>query len=175
MMGWIQKKIRLIKLKYKSGEVEFTSIKPNIKGNLDVKVLNGGRIKLGSCLLNKNIFLCAAGGQIILEDDVTINRNSILVAREEIFIGQGSSIGPNVCIYDHDHVFGEDGFSKKEFTSQAIKIGKNVWIGANVIILKGAYIGDGCVVGAGTVVKGVIPSHSIIYNEKKNVIKQLGE
>lgn len=34
---------------------------------------------------------------------VFINRNTIIVARESIRIAEGVTIGPNVCIYDHDH------------------------------------------------------------------------
>lgn len=34
---------------------------------------------------------------------VFINRNTIISARKSITIEDGVTIGPNVCIYDHDH------------------------------------------------------------------------
>jgi len=104
---------------------------------------------------------------------VSINRNTIIVSREEIFIGKGTSIGPNVCIYDHDHRYNRNGISKKDFVTSPIYIGERCWIGANVIILKGATIGDNCVVGAGTVVRGEIPDCSMVYDKREMLIRQI--
>jgi acetyltransferase-like isoleucine patch superfamily enzyme len=63
-------------------------------------------------------------------------------------------------------VITKDGFSKKEFTTGSVTIGRNVWIAANVTILKGSVIGDNCIIGAGTVVKGNIPENHLVYNER---------
>lgn len=70
-----------------------------------IKAVNNGIIEINNCILNNNTFICANGGNIKLEKRVTINRNSILVSRKGIVIGEGTSIGPNVCVYDHDHKF----------------------------------------------------------------------
>ena len=90
-----------------------------------------------------------------------INRNCMIVAHEKIEIGDGTTIGPNVCIYDHDHD-GEGGYKTKP-----VIIGKNVWIGAGCILLKGINIGDNAVKGAGTIVTTSIPSETTAYNEQK--------
>lgn len=47
------------------------------------------------------------------------------------------------------------------------------WIAANVTILKGTSIGDNCVIGTGCVVKGLIPSSSIVTQESKLKIAQI--
>lgn len=41
------------------------------------------------------------------------------------------------------------------------------------IILKGANIGDRCVIGAGTIVKGIIPEDSIVYDKRDNQIQSI--
>ena len=48
-------------------------------------------------------FLSAKNGVLNIDGNVYINRNSMVVCREKISIGDGTTIGPNVLIYDHDH------------------------------------------------------------------------
>lgn len=75
-------------------------------------------------------------------------------------------IGPNVCIYDHDHNYKGTGYLSGE-----IFIGKNVWIGANAVILRGTRLGDGCVVGADTVVKGIFDEDMLITQNRETKTK----
>lgn len=95
------------------------------------------------------------------------------MSRNKILIGSGSSIGPNVCIYDHNHRFDKTGHKKNEFRDSPIIIGKNVWIAANCSILKGAQIGENCIIGAGCVISGVIPPNSLVTSERGLIIQQL--
>lgn len=119
---------------------------------------------------------CAAvnGGKINVGDHVSINCNTIVVAHNNITIGSGCSIAPNVLIYDHDHKFGAEGICSGYNTAPVV-IEKNCWIGANVIILRGTHIGEGCVIGAGCVVKGDIPPHSLVTSERKLTIQPIQE
>lgn len=141
--------------------------------NASLKVTRGGSITVGKALINDNAFLCASGGVIVISDDVTINRNSIVVAKQKVIVGRGSSIGPNVCIYDHDHKIDKSGFYKADFVMAPIEIGQNVWIAANCTILKGTKIGDNCIIGAGCVVSGEIPDNSLIKQERNLLIVPL--
>ena len=60
-----------------------------------------------------------------------------------------------------------------QLTIGSIRIGNNCWIASNAVILKGAEIGDNCVIGAGCVVKGVIPSGSIVRPNINYVIEKI--
>lgn len=113
-----------------------------------------GRISFGKkTCVRPNSELMADGGQIHISSSVFINRNCVICSHEEIIIGEKTTIGPNVCIFDHDHDMNGG------FVSKKITIGKKVWIGANATILKGVSLGDGCVVAAGAVVtKDVLPN-----------------
>lgn len=132
---------------YGSGEIQF-GYKAHVKPNTEVTARNG-KIKIGeSCF---------------------VNRNCMIVSHESICIGDYTTIGPNTCIYDHDHN-GNGGF-----VTAPIIIGKNVWIGAGCIILKGVTIGDGAVVGAGTVVLKDIESNDIVFDERNKRVISKGE
>ena len=127
-----------------------------------VKGKNGKLIFEGNANSYGNIALSAINGKLTVGASTFFNRNCIIVCRESITIGKQCSFGPNVCVYDHDHVFDEDGVRAEEYKVGSVVIGDNCWIGAGAIILRGTHIGEGCVVGAGTVVKGNIPAHSLV-------------
>ena len=130
-----------------------------------IKTKNG-EIKMGKLTaIRTNTEICANGGEIVFGKRCFVNKNCMIVAHEKILIGDGTTIGPNVCIYDHDHNFKKDGFG--EFVSKPITIGKNVWIGAGVVILKGVSIGDNAVLAAGTIVNRDVSDNTIFY-EKRN-------
>lgn len=124
------------------------------------------RIYLGPrAFVRKNTELSANGGILKLGNKSFVNRNCIINAHENITIGDGTTIGPGVYIYDHDH----DG--KGGYVTKPITIGKNVWIGAGCIILKGVTIKDNAVIGAGTLVSFDCESDSLVYQARNTVVK----
>lgn len=56
-----------------------------------------------------------------------------------------------------------------------IEVGNNVFIGNSSIILPGAKIGNNCIIGAGSVVKGEVPSNSVVAGVPARVIRTIGE
>lgn len=128
-----------------------------------------GKFILGRTECRPNAyFACKKGAKLRLGDNVFVNRNTIMVCHKEISVGDGTAIGPNVCIFDHDHRYGPDGFKTKEFKDGTVRIGKNVWIGAGAVILRDTDIGDNCIIGAGTVVKGTVPANTMIVSDSEN-------
>lgn len=113
------------------------------------------------CEIEENSKICARSGKVVIGDRVYINRNATIVCHEEITIGEGTSIGPNVVVYDHDHDFRHE---EGKFKSASITIGKNVWIGANVTILKGVTIGDNAVIGACSLITKDVPNNVVVVN-----------
>lgn len=145
----------------------------NLNGDTKLSIKSGGHISLGKGVLTyHNVHFSAVGGNLVIGDRVSFNRNCIVICRDSIKIGERCIFGPNVCIYDHDHKYGVDGIENGYKTSKIV-IGSGCWIGANVIILRGSSIGDGCVIGAGTIVKGNIPEKSIVTNERGLKIQRI--
>lgn len=54
--------------------------------------------------LRSGVVLSVRSGALLkLGDGVFINRNTIVTSKKSVIIEDGVTIGPNVCIYDHDH------------------------------------------------------------------------
>ncbi len=150
--------------KLKSGQVQLLSPKTDIEIGKNGQIIFNGRLHS-----EKNSLISVKDGGKLICGNLYINRNSMIVCRECICIGDGTTIGPNVVIYDHDHDIENIGQLKKE----KVEIGKNVWIGAGVIILKGVTIGDNAVVAAGTTVSKDVPANTVVRNQKTNVYKEI--
>lgn len=96
---------------------------------------------------------------------MSFNRNCIVICRNEIQIEEEVIFGPGVTIYDHDHIFTDEGI-QPGYKHGPVIIEKGCWIAANVTILRNTHIGEGCVIGAGAVVKGEIPPHSLVTSDR---------
>lgn len=119
--------------------------------------------------IRANTEIHADGGQIIIGNCCFINRNCMIVSHERIVIKNGVTIGPNVCIYDHDH----DGHGGYE--TSVVTIGENTWIGAGSILLKGITVGKNCVIGAGTLLTKDIPDDTVVYQPRSTKYVERGK
>lgn len=106
---------------------------------------------------------------LTLGSGVFINRNSTIVCRYGIDIGRNVVVGPNVMIFDHDHVFSDASIPIREqgLRGEKIKIGENVWIGAGVVICKGVRVGSNSIIAAGTVLTKDVPEGCICRTDRK--------
>lgn len=135
---------------------------PQIGRGSSVNAKNAKIIIGRGFLTFSNVHLAAFDNALLeIGEHVFLNRNCIVIARGTTKIGKDTRFGPNVCVYDHNHVFDDSGVYN-DLKAGEIVIGERCWIGAGAIILKDTHIGDGCVIGAGCVVKGDIPPHSIV-------------
>ena len=139
----------------------FTLVSPGAH----LKTYDGGTIKIGKkTAVRANAELSATKGHIEVGNGCFINRNCMIIAHEKIEIGDGTTIGPNVCIYDHDH----DG--NGSYINDPIQIGKNVWIGAGSIILKGVAIGSNSIIGAGSLVVKDVPPYKTFIQKRDTTL-----
>ncbi len=139
-----------------------------------IALRNKGHITLGrNVKIDPQALLAANGGNLTLGDHVGVGKDNIIISQEQISIGAGTILGPNVLIYDHDHRFDPtSGVSVSEYTCTPVVIGKNCWIGANTVILKGTVIGNNCLVGAGSVIKGTFPDGSKIIQKRTTEVRR---
>ncbi len=151
-------KITCLNLFYKCSRIKIKKGKAIIKDKLQMK--------------NNAMIYVNDGGIIEIGKSVSINFNSIVACHKMIVIGNNVAIGPNVCIYDHDHKFNKNGM-QEGYNASDIIIEDNVWIGANCVILRGTHIGRNTVIGAGCIVKGKIPSNSLVKQNRENIVEKL--
>lgn len=126
--------------------------------------------------LRKNTDIEARDGAVIhIGNHFFINKNSSIIARYSITIGDHCMIGENTSIIDHNHAFDNptETIQTQGYQGAKITIGNNVWIAGRVFIGHGVHIGDNVVIGANTVVTKSIPSNSVVYGKTELIIKPL--
>lgn len=97
-----------------------------------------------------------------------------------ISIGKNTTISRDVLILTHDFSLAK-GFQlikapiKNAHFLKPVIIGENCFIGARAVLLPGATIGNNCIVGAGSVVRGEVPSGSIVTGNPAKVVRETEE
>ena len=152
--------------------------------------LGANRIELGGAVkILRDVRINISSNSLLrLESNVCLDRGvDINTAGEDcvIEIGNGSFLGPYVCMAGPGHIkIGKgcmiasqsglyannhraDGLSR-----EGIEIGDNCWLGTGVKVLDGVKIGRGCVIGAGAVVTKDIPPMSVAVGVPAKVIKE---
>jgi lipopolysaccharide O-acetyltransferase len=153
------------------------------------RVIGGRHISFGRDIFaNRNLWLEAVacyqsqrfspaitiGNGVSFSDDVHIS------SIESIVIGSRVMLGSRIFISDHSHgVYKGDMQSRPEEPPAhrmlggggPVTIDDNVWIGDNAVILGPASIGSGAIVGANSVVRGIVPSNSIVAGSPARPIK----
>ncbi len=100
-----------------------------------------------------------------------------------IHIGEQVVLSKEVMLLTHDFsvrtglmALGEDFEAHKDdHVEKEIRIGNNVFVGARAFLLPGTKIGDNVIIGAGAVVRGEIPSDSIVVGNPAKVVGSLTE
>ncbi|MEH6453174.1 MAG: acyltransferase, partial [Psychromonas sp.] len=99
-----------------------------------------------------------SAGELILHNDVQINRDVLLDFTGRLEIKANALISEGTKIYTHTH--GYDPRSKA--TGSELIIAENAWIGTNAIIMPSVnYIGKNVIIGSGAVVSKDVPDEHI--------------
>jgi acetyltransferase-like isoleucine patch superfamily enzyme len=147
--------------------LEIKSFRQNLCLDTEIYIGKKAFLSLGNVRCNSNLHLeCYLGRMKI--GNVSFNRYCIISCRYKIEIGDNCFFGPNVCVYDHDHVYTADGVSPSEYKCSEIIIEDGCWICAGAIILRGTHIGRNSVIQAGAIVKGNIPPNSLVEPAREN-------
>ena len=137
-----------------------TDRRSKIRLGKHISIHSGGRISANN------------GGELSIGDNASFNAGCIVTCKKKISIGTNVSFGPNIMVYDHDHIMSDlNGAKGAEYHLGEVVIGDNCWIGAGSIILLGTHIGKNCVIGAGSVVKGNIPDNTTLIQKRVNTYK----
>lgn len=154
------------------------------------RVIGGRHISFGRQIFaNRNLWLEAVTSYqsqqfsptIAIGDGVSFSDDVHISSIESIVIGNNVMFGSRIFISDHSHgaYKGDLQSRPEEPPSQRrlgnggpVSIGNNVWIGDNSVILGPATIGGGAIVGAHSVVRGIIPSNSMVAGSPARVIKR---
>lgn len=124
------------------------------------RVINrGGEIHVENCAFFPGVRLEVwKGGSIFIGNGTYLNRNTEIIAQQEVRIGRDCMIAWDVVIMDTD----QHSIDGSPPVAKPVIIGNNVWIGCRAIILKGVQIGDQAVIGAGAIVTHDVPPGGIV-------------
>ena len=148
---------------------------PRLSKDVEIRIIGDSIIKLGKIGAEKNVrFSSVDGGNLSIGNGSSFNTNTLVICYKRIQIGNNCLFGPNVLIYDHDHIFNEKGI-QPGFRFGDVVIEDDCWIGGGTIILRGTHIGAHSVIGAGVVLSGYIPPHSLVKQDRSINITKLVE
>jgi len=140
-----------------------------------VRIIGTGRITLGKrCRIGRECeFTTEEQGEIILEDNIRINRGTTLTSYAQLRIGTFAIIGEFTSIRDANHgtKMGTP-MRLQPHTAAPIAIGRDVWIGRGCCILPGVTIGDGTIIGANSVVTKDIPPNTLAAGAPAKVLRE---
>ena len=111
---------------------------------LNVRVLSGDRLRIGS--------------------RVTVDRDCYLNASGGIDIGDDCYVGPDTKIWTDNHVFSDPAlpFIDQGATYKPVSIERDVWIGPRCFIKPGSTVKTGAVLMPGTVLAKSVPPFAIV-------------
>ncbi len=129
-------------------------------GSPKPRIINrGGEIIVENCSFFPGVRLEVwKGGKIFIGGGTYLNRNTEIIAQQEVRIGRHCMIAWDVVIMDTD----QHGIDGAPPVAKPVVIGNHVWIGCRAIILKGVHIGDHAVIGAGAIVTHDVPPGGIV-------------
>lgn len=165
-------RLSLLKVLYPRN-IMFSAIE-RISPNVVIDTDKQSKLRLGNCVSvhSRGRIAATSGGDLSIGDRTSFNVGCIVVCRCKIVIGKNVSFGPNVLVYDHNHVMDPvNGVNNPNFNMGEIVIGDNCWIGAGSIILMGTHIGNNCAIAAGSVVKGEVPDNTVLIQKRTNTYK----
>ncbi len=118
-------------------------------------------------------FRCEFGKNITIGNDVYINFGCVILDCGQVTIGDNTLIGPNVGIYNANHVLDAEERVAGGLIPGQVHIGNRVWIGGNTIVLPNVTIGDDTVIGAGSIVTRDIPSGVVAVGNPCRVLRKI--
>jgi acetyltransferase-like isoleucine patch superfamily enzyme len=106
-------------------------------------------------------------------DRCSIGRGSCIVGHRSIEIGDDVTTAPYVYVTDQNHSYGDvtTPIGRQWPVEAPVRIGSGCWLGTGVVVLPGADIGDNVVVAAGAVVRGEIPSRTVVAGAPARVVR----
>lgn len=125
--------------------------------------------------ISNNITIIGKYSNIYLKKNAEINTGCFLLAKENITIGENSTLAYQVTILTSSNPNSPYNKLSKIYKSikEPVTIGNNTWIGAKATILPGVKIGDYCVVAAGAVVNKDVSDYSVVGGIPAKIIKKI--
>jgi acetyltransferase-like isoleucine patch superfamily enzyme len=191
-IGWIPRPLGVF-LRREAYRLVFARVGKGAYIQMGVEFLGGSVVELGDdvrIMRNVRFDMRAPNSLLRLGSNVCIDQGVDIRATVSdclIEIGNGSYLGPYVCMAGPGHIkIGKEcliashtsiyanNHRKDGLSYEGIEIQDHVWIGSGARILDGVTIGKGSIIGAGAVVNKDIPPFSTAVGVPAKVVKDSG-
>jgi acetyltransferase-like isoleucine patch superfamily enzyme/glycosyltransferase involved in cell wall biosynthesis len=109
-------------------------------------------------------------GDVQVGENTWIGPQCVLDGSGGLEIGSHCSIAAGCQVYSHDSVGWALSGGEAAYRRQPTVVGNACYLGPGVVITAGATLGDHCLVGALSLVKGDVPSHSIVVGVPARIV-----
>jgi len=113
--------------------------------------------------------LISGWGRMRIGDRVFVNTGTVIIAVEEIVIGDDVAFANEVLLLDSD----SHGVEGRPHRQAPIRIGDGCWLGARAIVLPGVTLGKRVLVAAGAVVTRDVPDDCLVAGNPARVVREL--
>lgn len=133
------------------------------------KAINrGGQLIAENCQFYSGVRLeIGESGSLFIGNGTYLNRDTLIIAEDNVSIGSDCMISWEVIIMDSDL---HSSIPEKNL-NKPVRIGNKVWIGCRSIILKGVTIGEGATIAAGSTVTKDVPESAIVGGNPARILK----
>lgn len=151
------------------------SIRPILNMTNPQNISFGNDVSVGIlCWIDTNISLTKTP-KLTIGNRVHIGAYAMIIAAQEIEIGNNVLMSERVIILDHIHDYKNVDMAVIDHpivSKGKIRIDDDGFIGANVVIMGNVHIGKHAVIGANSVVTRDVPAFSVVAGAPAKVIKQ---
>lgn len=113
--------------------------------------------------------LISGWGRIRVGDRVFVNTGTVIIAVEEIVIGDDVAFASECLVLDSN----SHGVEGREHVQAPVRIGDGTWLGVRAMVLPGVTIGKRVVVAAGAVVTRDVPDDVLVAGNPARVVRAL--
>jgi acetyltransferase-like isoleucine patch superfamily enzyme len=133
----------------------------------------GDNVMIGPYSVIRAGMLSNVGAGVRMGKNSAMDAYSCIGAAGPVTIGENVIMGQHVAFHAENHNYERvDTPIKDQGTRRkGIVIEDDCWVGSNTTFLDGAHVGRGCVIAAGSLVRGEIPSFSIVVGAPARVLR----
>jgi acetyltransferase-like isoleucine patch superfamily enzyme len=115
-------------------------------------------------------------GFMRIGDKTVFGSNVTVDGYLDVDIGPECLIAERAFVTDFDHEYRDPAVPvrKQGIVKSRTSIGGDCWIGYGATILRGSNVGRGSIVGARSIVKGEVPSYSVVAGNPARVVRRRG-
>ncbi|MDP9436251.1 MAG: acyltransferase [Actinomycetota bacterium] len=113
--------------------------------------------------------LLSGGGRLRFGDRVFVNCGTVIIAVEEIVVGDDVAFAHEVLVLDSD----SHGVEGRPHRQAPVRIGDGCWLGARSTVLPGVTLGRRVLVAAGAVVTRDVPDDVLVAGNPARVVRPL--